>query len=68
MKTLTFKINGMMCQGCAKRAKEALLKIDGVVSVEIDLSSKVATISSNKEINENEITRILKLLGFSYSK
>lgn len=39
------KIEGMMCQNCAKHVREALEKVPGVSGVQVDLEAKTATLS-----------------------
>ena len=42
--TARFQIEGMHCGSCAKRIEKSVLKLPGVVSVEIDLASKSAEV------------------------
>lgn len=44
MSKTTIKIEGMMCEGCVKSVKEALEKVPGVTSVEINLKKGTATV------------------------
>lgn len=39
MEELKFKIDGMTCEGCVKRAAAALKGVRGVQSAEVDLAS-----------------------------
>lgn len=50
MKTITLKITGMKCDGCVKTAKEALSKVKGVSSVEIDLKTGKAIIKTDDSV------------------
>ena len=38
------RIDGMMCQGCADAATEALQKVDGVVEAEVSFEDQIATV------------------------
>ncbi len=50
----TVKIQGMMCKHCVGRVEKALLPIDGVASVEVNLEAGIATVHFEKSV-ENEI-------------
>lgn len=41
----TLTIEGMVCQGCAEAAKQALERIDGVVSADTDFQAGTATVA-----------------------
>ena len=43
--TQVITVEGMMCQHCAARVKEALTPIKGVKSVSIDLDAKIVTLT-----------------------
>lgn len=43
------KVNGMTCKHCVMRVKNALLKIDEVDNVEIDVDSGEVTIDQNSD-------------------
>ena len=49
MKTITLKVNGMMCQRCVKHVENACLKAEGVISAVADLESNSVTINYEKE-------------------
>ena len=48
--THTYHISGMTCSGCASIVENALLKVEGVESVKVDLQAAKATITMNKHI------------------
>jgi copper chaperone CopZ len=54
-----FTITNITCDACIKISSMVLKKIPGVTSVEIDKDGK-ASIESEKEITEEEITNALK--------
>ncbi|MDI1234296.1 MAG: heavy metal-associated domain-containing protein [bacterium] len=53
--THTYKISGMTCGNCAATIKSQLLKMPDVVSAEISLENKVATIVMGKHIATYEL-------------
>jgi copper chaperone len=45
-------IEGMKCGNCANHVKEALNSVEGITSIEINLSDKYAVIDVTIEIND----------------
>ena len=43
-------VEGMMCNNCAKHVREALEKVAGVASVEVDLAAKTASVTLSAEV------------------
>ena len=58
------KIEGMMCQHCQKHVHDALSKMAGVVSVEVDLEKKTATVESDREIPVDEFRSVIAEAGY----
>lgn len=48
-------VEGMKCGNCAKHVKEALIKIEGVTSAEVNLSDKYIIVETKAEISEETI-------------
>ncbi len=57
-------ISGMSCNHCAKKVEDALISIEGVEKVKVDLNKKMAKIKCNKEIDNNLIKEIITNLGY----
>ena len=49
MSKKTLKIEGMMCEGCVKSVKEALEKIPGITSVDVNLKKGTAVVQGDAE-------------------
>lgn len=64
MKELILKVEGMHCEGCENRIKNALSIIDNIDEVTANHNDKTVIIKSNDEVNEEEIKEILNDLGF----
>jgi len=64
MKEITIKVNGMMCNGCENRVKNALSNLAGIESVEATHTEGIVKIISNKEINIDVIKAKIEDLGF----
>lgn len=64
MNKKTVNIEGMSCNHCKMSVEKALSSIDGVTKVEVSLENKNAIIESDKEINDDEIKRVIEEIGF----
>jgi len=60
---LCFEITGMSCQACANRVRNAIMKINGVQSVEINLDTDTAIITGN-DLNPPSITAAIEQAGY----
>lgn len=45
METVRLQVGGMECENCVRHVREALLAVDGVQSVEVDLAQGLAVVS-----------------------
>ena len=59
------KIEGMKCEGCANRVKNAISDLKGVKKIDVNLSNKEAIITYKKELSNDDINRKISALGFS---
>lgn len=62
----TLKVEGMVCEGCENRIKNALLEVEGVQEVSANYRTKEVMITCNKEIEDLE--KIITSIGFSILK
>lgn len=58
----TIKIEGMMCEGCVKTVTEALQKVPGVSSVDVNLKKGAATVEGEAE--DDTLIRAVVDAGF----
>ena len=63
MKT-ELKIEGMMCQHCQKHVHEALSKMEGVTSVDVNLEKKTATVESAAAISRDAFKAVIEEAGY----
>lgn len=49
MSKKTLKIEGIMCEGCVKSVKEALEKIPGITSVDVNLKKGTAVVQGDAD-------------------
>lgn len=58
--TKTYHITGMKCDGCAANVKKGLMQTDHVLSAEVDLSGKTATITMDKEVELSALQKAIE--------
>ena len=68
MKETKLKINGMMCEGCENRVKNAIKNIEGVENVTADHNTGKVIIISNNEVSEEIIKETLEDIGYEVVK
>jgi copper chaperone CopZ len=61
----TFKLQGLHCPACKKITDKRISSITGVTSVDVDPTTGVAKVISDKNIDKSEITK--SLAGTPYS-
>ncbi|AQX05753.1 copper-transporting ATPase [Elizabethkingia meningoseptica] len=57
-----FNINGMSCDGCRSKIEKKLNELDGITAI-VQLHPPIATVSSDKDISEEEIQQKLQEAG-----
>ena len=62
--TTALKVDGMSCQNCARKVKDALSGVDGVTAVEIDLDAGEARIRWSASENLQPLIDALKKAGY----
>lgn len=68
MKKITIKVNGMVCNGCENRIKNALETIEEIKKVEANHKKGIVTISSKSEIDTKIIEEKIEDSGFEVEK
>lgn len=68
MKELIFKVNGMVCEGCENRIKNAIGTLDEIEIVEANHITGIVKVTSNKKIEREKIEEIIKDIGFEIVK
>lgn len=66
--TKTLTVDGMHCQKCVARVTDALQALDGVISADVNLEAKSATITLAKEIPTTVLITTIDDLGFKASE
>lgn len=60
----TIKINGMSCGHCSAAVTKALVAIDGLTDISVDLDKKEASYSETKPVSINTIKDAITKIGF----
>lgn len=68
MKELIFKVNGMVCEGCENRIKNAIGTLDGIESVAANHNTGIVKVTSNKDIEREKIEEAITDIGFEIVK
>ena len=66
MKTETVKVEGMMCQHCEMRVKNALEALDGVESAEVSHDTGTAKLSLSADVAEDALKKAVTDAGYDY--
>ncbi|MCD8309396.1 MAG: heavy metal translocating P-type ATPase [Clostridia bacterium] len=64
MKTIV-TVEGMSCEHCAKRVKDAITAVNGVEDCEVKLKKKIAVIKSTQPVSADEITKAVTDAGYT---
>lgn len=64
MSTSTFTVVGMSCDHCVRSVTEAVGKIDGVRSVDVELESGLVTVESETEIGTDTFVDAVDAAGY----
>ena len=60
------KVEGMSCENCAKHVREALEKLAGIESVNVNLQDKEAIVNYFGSVEEKEIEAAITEVGYEY--
>lgn len=64
-KTVTLKITGMTCAGCANHVSKALEKVDGILEEEVKFPGDIAIIKYDSDkTNEKDIIAAIEKTGY----
>ncbi len=63
-KTVTFSVEGMMCNNCKAHVEKALAELKGVKSAEADLDAKSVTVVCKEALSEEKLKDAVKAAGY----
>jgi Cu+-exporting ATPase len=61
-------IKGMTCASCSNRIEKKLSKLKNITKVNVNLSTEKTSVSSEEELDFNEINTVIEKLGFEVEK
>ena len=61
---LNFVVEGMMCEHCAGRVREALLAVRGVKAAEVDLTNKRVGVKMKDGVTKEDIQKAVEGAGY----
>ena len=64
MATQTFAVAGMSCAHCVQAVTAELAKLPGVLDVQVDLASGVATVRSDRELPREAVAAAVDEAGY----
>lgn len=59
MKKLVIEVEGMTCEGCAQAIKSALLKVQGIKMVDVNLEKKESVVGLENDVKDIPVNEIL---------
>lgn len=60
----TLRIEGMSCDHCVMHVKNALLEIEGVIDVVVNLNLKTAIVTSKQDIEVSKLDKAIDEAGY----
>ena len=61
----TLKIEGMMCEHCKARVEKALSEVEGVLSANVSLEDKKASVELEKEVSNEVLKKAVEDAGYT---
>ena len=68
MKEIQIKVNGMVCEGCENRVKNALSTITGVEKVEANYETGKVIVLVSEEVSKMVLEEKIDDIGFEVEK
>lgn len=63
-KSITFSVEGMMCNGCVSHVEKALQQVPNVNDVAVDLEEEEATLTFSKTIDIDMLAAAVEAAGY----
>ena len=68
MKEIKIKVEGMVCEGCENRVKNALSTIEGIETIEANHKIGEVTVFAKEEISKSMLEEKIEDIGFEVVK
>ncbi|GLZ31384.1 heavy metal transport/detoxification protein [Lentzea sp. NBRC 105346] len=63
--TATYTVTGMTCGHCVSSVKEELSEVAGVTGVDVVLETGAVTVTSSRELAQDEVEAAVKEAGYA---
>ena len=63
-KTVSFAVEGMMCNNCRAHVEKALLSVKGVKSVDASLENKTVTVTAKESVDLATLKSAVSTAGY----
>ena len=60
----TYAVTGMTCGGCASKVSTSIGTLDGVTSVDVDVTTGTVAVHSNSPLEANQISAAVEGAGY----
>ena len=67
MKTLTLKLSGMTCDGCARTVQAALTGVEGVRRADVVLENQTARLLTEESVSADDLVSAVQSAGYDAS-
>jgi copper chaperone len=64
MSQSTYTVSGMTCGHCVSSVTEEVTQIDGVLDVQVDLASGQVTVTSDRDLSDDEVRAAVTEAGY----
>jgi copper ion binding protein len=61
-------IEGMSCDHCVKHVTNALIEVDGVKDVKVDLKGKIAAVELSGTVDDSKLKEAVEEAGYDVTK
>lgn len=68
MKEVIIKVNGMVCEGCENRVKNALKELDGVKKVDASFKTGIVKVKVSDNVKDEKLEDTITDIGFDIIK
>lgn len=64
----TFKVPDVSCDHCVKAIKDELFKINGVETIDVDISSKLVTVVHDDRVTDEQLVAGIDEAGYDVAR
>lgn len=64
----TYKVPDVSCDHCVKAIKDELFRIDGVDAIDVDIASKLVTVTHDERVTDDQLLAGLDEAGYDVAR